>query len=127
MDDKPSILEISPLFMLLLSYFAANSQPDCAPSRLPCLAAGARSPIVSLRTLFTDHPATVGETYWQHLGGAWGFSWRLMAASLACLIHALLPFLFVRTGRRSFTQLPARTVLSPMRHTTAPATPTPAP
>src|SRR3546814_7556813 len=88
MDDKPSILEISPLFMLLLSYFAANSQPDCAPSRLPCLAAGARSPIVSLRTLFTDHPATVGETYWQHLGGAWGFSWRLMAASLACLIHA---------------------------------------
>src|SRR3546814_20303888 len=63
MDDKPSILEISPLFMLLLSSFAANSQPDCAPSRLPCLAAGARSPIVSLRTPFTDHPATVGETY----------------------------------------------------------------
>src|SRR3546814_6112102 len=122
MDDKPSILEISPLFMLLLSYFAANSQPDCAPSRLPCLAAGARSPIVSLRTLFTDHPATVGETYWQHLGGAWGFSWRLMAASLACLIHALLPFLFVRTGSRAITELHDRMVVSRQRQATAPAT-----
>src|SRR3546814_16447740 len=105
MDDKPSILEISPLFMLLLSYFAANSQPDCAPSRLPCLAAGARSPIVSLRTLFTDHPATVADTYWQHLVGASGFPSRLLAASPACPIHSLLPFLFARTASRAPTAL----------------------
>src|SRR3989337_1295182 len=62
-------------------------------------------PDVSLRNLFPDPPATVGETYWQHLAAAWGFSWRLMAASLACLIHALLPFLFVRTGSRAITEL----------------------
>ena len=63
---------------------------------------------MSLRQLFTDHPATVGETYWQHLGAAWGFSWRLMAAALACLIHALLPFLFVRTGSDCICRLHER-------------------
>src|SRR3546814_13549974 len=111
MDDKPSILEISPLFMLLLSYFAANSQPDCALSRFPCLAAGARSPTVSLRTIFTDHPPPVGETYLQHIGGAWRFSWRLLAASLACLIHALRPTRLVRTVSRAISPPPARVLL----------------
>ena len=79
---------------------------------------------MSLRQLFTDHPATVGETYWQHLGAAWGFSWRLMAASLACLIHALLPFLFVRTGSRAISELHDRMVVNRQRHAerTAPAT-----
>lgn len=66
--------------------------------------------------LFTDHPATVGETYWQHLGSAWGFSWRMMAASLACLVHALLPFLFERTGSRTITQLYDRMVINRQRH-----------
>jgi hypothetical protein len=71
--------------------------------------------MVSLRNLFTDHPATVGETYWQHLGAAWGFSWRLMAAALACLIHALLPFLFVRTGSKAISELHDRMVASRQR------------
>jgi len=71
---------------------------------------------VSLRNLFTDHPATVGETYWQHLGAAWGFSWRLMLASLACLLHALLPFLFEKTGSRAITALHDRMVVNRQRH-----------
>lgn len=70
---------------------------------------------MSLRQLFTDHPAAVGETYWQHLGAAWGFSWRLMAAALACLIHALLPFLFVRTGSKAITELHDRMVVNRQR------------
>lgn len=70
---------------------------------------------MSLRSLFTDHPATVGETYWQHLGVAWGFSWRLMAASLACLVHALLPFLFVRTGSQAISELHDRMVVNRQR------------
>lgn len=70
---------------------------------------------MSLRHLFTDHPATVGETYWQHLGVAWGFSWRLMAAALACLVHALLPFLFVKTGSHAITNLHDRMVVSRQR------------
>ena len=70
---------------------------------------------MSLRNLFTDHPATVGETYWQHLGAAWGFSWRMMVASLACLIHALLPFLFMKTGSRAIAELHDRMVVNRQR------------
>lgn len=76
---------------------------------------------MSLRQLFTDHPASVGETYWQHLGMAWGFSWRLMAAALACLVHALLPFLFVRTGSKAITELYDRMVVNRQRQAPAAA------
>ncbi len=68
--------------------------------------------MLSVQRLFTDHPASVGETYWQHLGAAWGFSWRMMLASLACLVHALLPFLFEKTGSRAITQLHDRMVVN---------------
>ena len=67
---------------------------------------------MSLRDLFTDHPASVGETYWQHLASAWGFAWRMMLASLACLVHALLPFLFEKTGSRAITHLHDRMVVN---------------
>jgi len=70
---------------------------------------------VPLRRLFTDHPATVGETYWQHLGAAWSFSWRMMLASLACLVHALLPFLFEKTGSRAIVELHDRMVTNRQR------------
>ena len=48
--------------------------------------------------LFTDHPASVGESYAEHLVTASGFGLRMVLAGLACMIHALLPFLFVKTG-----------------------------
>src|SRR5690606_21060874 len=70
---------------------------------------------VTLRNIFTDHPSAVGETYWQHLGAALGFSGRLMAASLACLVHALLPFLFVKTGSRAIMALHEHMVVSRQR------------
>lgn len=51
-----------------------------------------------LKSLFTDHPASVGESYFEHMVVATGFSLRLLAGGLACLVHAVLPFLFVKTG-----------------------------
>ena len=48
--------------------------------------------------LFTDHPASVGESYAEHLVTASGFGLRMVLAGLACMVHALLPFLFVKTG-----------------------------
>ena len=45
-----------------------------------------------LRRLFLDHPASVGETYRQHLGVAGRFGWRLTRGGLACMAHAILPF-----------------------------------
>ena len=77
----------------------------------------ARTPVrTPVRDLFTDHPASVGETYWQHMASAWGFSWRMMLASLACLVHALLPFLFKTTGSRAITRLHDRMVVNRHRH-----------
>ena len=54
---------------------------------------------------FVDHPATVGESYGQHFRHATGFGLRMMLGGLACVIHGILPFLFVRTGSAQITSL----------------------
>jgi len=59
---------------------------------------------------FTEHPHSVGETYWQHMGMALSFAGPLFLASLACLVHALLPFAFERTGSNAVTALYRRMV-----------------
>ena len=55
--------------------------------------------------LFTEHPASVGESYGEHLVMASGFGLRMIAGGIACLIHGLLPFLFVTTGSAQIAQL----------------------
>lgn len=60
--------------------------------------------------LFTEHPASVDETYFEHLIAASSFSIRMFVASLACLVHALLPFLFVKTGSQAIETLYDRMV-----------------
>jgi carbon starvation protein CstA len=57
---------------------------------------------------FTEHPASVGETYGEHMGHAAGFGTRMILAGLACMVHAVLPFLFVRTGSRAIAELNER-------------------
>jgi hypothetical protein len=59
---------------------------------------------------FTDHPHEIGESYGEHLVVAGGFGVRLIGAGLACLVHAALPFLFVRTGSRAIGDLHQRMV-----------------
>ena len=51
-----------------------------------------------LARAFSEHPRSVGESYLEHLGTATRFSGALTVAALACLVHGLLPFLFVSTG-----------------------------
>lgn len=63
-----------------------------------------------LHRLFTDHPHSVGESYFQHLGVALSFTWSLAYATFACLVHAFLPFLFVKTGSQMITKLNERMV-----------------
>jgi len=62
--------------------------------------------------LFTDHPASVGESYFQHLGSATSFGGRMILAGLACMLHGLMPFLFVRTGRRTVELLHDRMIVN---------------
>ncbi len=57
---------------------------------------------------FTHHPTAVGETYLVHLRNAAGFGWQMIAGGVACLVHALLPFLFVRTGSDCICRLHER-------------------
>jgi len=51
-----------------------------------------------IKRLFNQHPASVDETYVEHFFVAGSFSVRMFVASLACFVHAVLPFLFVKTG-----------------------------
>ncbi|MEN0002455.1 MAG: DUF6356 family protein [Pseudomonadota bacterium] len=55
--------------------------------------------------LFTKHPSSVDETYFQHLRFAAGFAFWLAMAALAALVHAILPFLFERTAGRIVERL----------------------
>jgi hypothetical protein len=59
-------------------------------------------------SLFTDHPASVGETYGEHFAVAGGFGLSMVLAGLACMVHAVLPFLFVRTASDTVQALHAR-------------------
>ncbi len=63
-----------------------------------------------LARLFTDHPASVDETYGEHMVTALSFAGPLFKAAFAALIHAFLPFLFVTTGSETITTLHDRMV-----------------
>ncbi|MBT5434745.1 MAG: hypothetical protein HOK83_13935 [Rhodospirillaceae bacterium] len=69
--------------------------------------------------LFTHHPETVGETYLEHMAVASSFGFRMFFASLACIVHAFLPFLCVKTGSAAITQLHDRMVTNRHNQTAA--------
>ena len=71
---------------------------------------------MTTQRLFTAHPASVGETYAEHLVTAAGFGARLVLTGLACLVHALLPFLFVKTGSQQIAALYDRMVANRRRN-----------
>jgi len=66
---------------------------------------------MNLIRAFTEHPASVGESYTEHLGRAVCFGTRMMFAGIACLVHGVLPFLFVRTGSRAISELNDRMIV----------------
>jgi hypothetical protein len=67
---------------------------------------------VNLIRSFTEHPASVGESYSEHLFRAVYFGTRMVFAGAACLVHGVLPFLFVRTGSRAIAELNDRMVVN---------------
>lgn len=60
--------------------------------------------------LFRDHPASVNETYLQHMGVASSFGWAMLKASGACFVHALVPGLCEKTGSTIIRNLHSRMV-----------------
>jgi hypothetical protein len=71
------------------------------------------------RRLFIDHPASVNESYIEHMGMAAGFGWTLLRASSACFVHALVPGLCERTGSNLIRELHARMVTNRLRKSPA--------
>ncbi|MEM8686096.1 MAG: DUF6356 family protein [Pseudomonadota bacterium] len=61
--------------------------------------------IRALAKSFTAHPATVDETYLEHARFASWFSAHLLAAGLAALVHAILPFCFEKTAGNIIAKL----------------------
>lgn len=51
-----------------------------------------------MKSLFTKHPNSVGESYLVHGKFALIFGFNMMIGGLACIIHAIFPFLFEKTG-----------------------------
>ena len=64
---------------------------------------------MNLARLFTDHPASVDETYFGHMAFAAWFASRLFMAAGAALVHAVLPFMFETTASRIVRELYERT------------------
>jgi Family of unknown function (DUF6356) len=59
---------------------------------------------------FTDHPATVNETYLQHMGSAFGFGGSMLVGAVACFVHGLFPWLCLTRGSDTIRALHHRMV-----------------
>lgn len=68
-----------------------------------------------LSHMFLDHPRTVEESYGEHFVVASGFGLSMIAAGLACLIHAVVPGFFVTTGSDAIRRLYDRMVVKRRR------------
>lgn len=51
-----------------------------------------------MKNIFTEHPHTIGETYLQHLKFAFFVGLSMISGGLIFIIHAIFPFIFVKTG-----------------------------
>lgn len=58
-----------------------------------------------ISSLFNNHPNSVGESYASHLVSASCFAFKMIFGGIACLLHALFPFLFIKTASALITQL----------------------
>jgi hypothetical protein len=57
------------------------------------------------KRLFTEHPATVNETYGQHFVSAAGFGFKMIGGGIVCLLHALIPGAFCTKGSDTICEL----------------------
>ena len=73
------------------------------------------------RALFTDHPHSVNEDYFEHMRTALGFAFAMLRGGFACLVHGFLPFLCLRTGSDTIRELHERMVTHRVRNAAASA------
>ena len=61
-----------------------------------------------IEKVFLQHPATVEESYFEHMMFAGRFALTLLAASAAAFVHAVIPALFEKTASNLIRQMYAR-------------------
>lgn len=66
---------------------------------------GSKMATSTFQKLFTQHPAKVDETYFEHMRFAASFAFWLGLAALAALVHAIVPALCESTASRIITRL----------------------
>lgn len=59
---------------------------------------------------FTEHPESVGETYFEHMRTSFGFGAKMLVSGMGCFLHGIFPFLCVKTGSETITTLHDRMV-----------------
>jgi hypothetical protein len=67
------------------------------------------------RSLFIEHPASVDETYLEHFVSALSFGTKMIVAGVACVLHGLLPAVFVTRGSDTICALHERMVVKRRR------------
>jgi uncharacterized protein DUF6356 len=75
---------------------------------------------MSIFRSFSEHPRSVGETYFEHLQSASFFGSRMIVAGAACMLHGIFPFLFVTTGSKTVKHLHERMITHRTRVKAAP-------
>ncbi len=58
-----------------------------------------------MKNPFTEHPHSVGETYFEHMFKALKYSFILYYLFIVVMIHAFYPFLFTTTGSDEIERL----------------------
>jgi Family of unknown function (DUF6356) len=64
---------------------------------------------------FADHPASVGETYWQHARHSAQFGLRMLQGAGAAFVHAVFPAICTTTGSRIIGRLHDRMIFNRSR------------
>ena len=65
---------------------------------------------MGLKSLFVEHPASVNETYIEHMGMSGSFAIGLALATGAAVMHSIFPFMFEKTASGIITRLHDRMV-----------------
>lgn len=60
---------------------------------------------MTILRLFNEHPASLGETYTQHMRVSLSYAVPLLGAALAAFAHAVFPFLFTTTASQTVKRL----------------------
>ena len=55
--------------------------------------------------LFTEHPRSLGMSWWAHGWGAIKIGGELVGAGMACIVHAIVPGWFTQTAGKTVMRL----------------------